>query len=272
MISDSGRELVASRSARRIAALFLVDRLDNQNMVSHIMAMPISRRSSLGLVVLGMLIDEPMHAYRMQKLLKLWGKDKVVNIRRPASIYQTIERLIRLELVTVRKTVQTESHPDRIVYGITAKGRSTLRTWLRETLTTVGAEFPDFPAGVSMLALLTPDDAKAAFEIRAEGIKVALKQLEMDKQGARGVPRLFLLEDSYRSALLEAELTWLLAAISDLANGSLSWDEKWVRSIAAKHQPACQDETVDSAPQADKTASRPTKSRRKPQPNKRAAR
>jgi DNA-binding PadR family transcriptional regulator len=212
-------------------------------MVSHNMAMANTPRpSALGLVVLGMLIAEPMHAYRMQKLLKLWGKDKVVNIRRPASLYQAIERLIRLELVNVWKTVQTESHPDRIVYGITAKGRSTLTTWLREMLTTVEDEFPNFAAAVSMLALLTPDDAKASFERRAETIKVALKQLEEGKQEAGDIPRLFLLEDAYRTVLLEAELTWLSAAISDLVSGSLSWDEQWVRSIAAQHTPPHEDD------------------------------
>lgn len=231
----------------------------------------ISRPSSLGLVVLGMLIDEPMHAYRMQKLLKLWGKDRVVNIRRPASIYQTIERLIRLELVDVRKTVQTESHPDRIVYGITAKGRSTLRTWLRDLLTAVGEEFPNFPAAVSMLALLTPDDAKASFESRAEAINVALKQLEEEKQAAGDVPRLFLLEDEYRTALLKAELTWLSTAISDLASGSLSWDEEWVRSISAQHKPTHHEENVDSKPRSDKTTTHSSKEKRKPHPKKRAA-
>ena len=180
--------------------------------------------SSLGLVVLGMLVDEPMHAYRMQKLLKLWGKDKVVNIRRPAKYLSenVIERLIRLELVDVRRTVQTERHPDRIVYGLTARGRSTLRIWLREMLTVVGEDFPDFPAAVSMLGLLTPDEAKASFENRAEAIKAALKQLDENKQAAGDVPRLFLLEDAYRTALLEAERTWLEVAISDLASGSLS--------------------------------------------------
>jgi DNA-binding PadR family transcriptional regulator len=240
-------------------------------MFSHSMAMKNAPHpSSLGLVVLGMLVDEPMHAYRMQKLLKLWGKDKVVNIRRPASIYQTIERLIRLELVDVRRTVQTESHPDRIVYGLTARGRSTLRIWLREMLTVVGEEFPDFPAAVSMLVLLTPDEAKASFENRAEAIKAALKQLDEDKQAAGDVPRLFLLEDAYRTALLEAELTWLEVAISDLASGSLSWNEEWIRSIAAQHKPPHEEESTDSDLRIHKKAKLSSKEKRKPQAKNRA--
>jgi len=240
-------------------------------MVSHSMGMKnVPHSSSLGLVVLGMLVGEPMHAYRMQKLLKLWGKDKVVNIRRPASIYQTIERLIRLELVDVRKTVQTESHPDRIVYGLTAKGGSTLRIWLREMLTTVGEEFPNFPAAVSMLVLLTPTEAKASFENRAEVIKAALKQLDKEKQAAGDVPRLFLLEDAYRTALLEAELTWLEAAISDLASGALSWNEEWIRSIAAQHKPPREEESTDSDHRGHKADKLPITGKRRTQAKNRA--
>ena len=240
-------------------------------MFSHNMAMKKidTRPSALGLVVLGMLIDEPMHVYRMQKLLKLWGKDKVVNIRRSASIYQTIERLIRLELVDVRKTVQTASHPDRIVYGISASGRSTLRAWLREMLASVGGEFPNFPAAVSMLALLTPEDAQASFNVRVEAIKGELKQLEEDMQAAGDVPRLFLLEDAYRIAILEAELRWLSATISDMESGSLSWTEEWIRSIAAQHKPPQQDENAADKLRSSETKTRGGNRRPKREPSKR---
>jgi DNA-binding PadR family transcriptional regulator len=234
------------------------------------MAMKIdSRPSALGLVVLGMLIDEPMHVYRMQKLLKLWGKDKVVNIRRSASIYQTIERLIRLGLVDVRRTVQTESHPDRIVYGITANGRSTLRVWLREMIASVEGEFPNFPAAVSMLALLTPEDAQASFKVRAEAIKGALKQLEEDIQAAGDVPRLFLLEDVYRTTVLEAELRWLLATISEMESGSLHWTEEWIRSISAQHKPPPQDESTASELPGDEATTPRDNRRPKKDPVKR---
>jgi DNA-binding PadR family transcriptional regulator len=57
-----------------------------------------TRGSALGLIVLALLIEEPMHAYRMQKLIRERGKDQVVNVRRGASIYQTSDRLQRLEL------------------------------------------------------------------------------------------------------------------------------------------------------------------------------
>jgi DNA-binding PadR family transcriptional regulator len=193
--------------------------------------------SSLGLILLGMLTREPMHAYRMQKLIREWGKDKVVNVRRPASVYQTIDRLLRLGLIRIRETVQSESHPDRIVYEITEDGRSTATAWLREMLTAVGSDFPDFPAAVSVLVMLTPRDAQKQLEIRAVAVRNALEKLQAEKQAAGDLPRLFLLEDAYRTALLDAELIWLQATIQDLDTGSLTWNEKWLQDVAEKFTP-----------------------------------
>lgn len=48
-----------------------------------------------------------------------------------------------------------------------------------------------------------------------------------------GLPRLFLLEEEYRKAVLEAELGWLRGVIDDLREGHLAWSEEWLREIAA---------------------------------------
>jgi len=193
-----------------------------------------ARRSPLGLIILAMLLEEPMHAYRMQKLIKQRGKDKVVNVRQRASVYQTLEPLLRLGLIEVRETVQTESYPDRIVYAITDRGRDAAKTWLHEMLTTVGADFPEFPAAVSVLAMLTPDEARKQLGIRADAIRKELGKLDAEKRGAEELPRLFLLEDAYRTAVLQAELAWLQNVIADLGSGSLAWDDQWLREVAAK--------------------------------------
>src|SRR5579871_4674020 len=128
--------------------------LDSLNLTSYNMTMTTeTRRSALGLIVLSMLGEEPMHPYRMQKLIRQRGKDLVVNVRQRASIYQTIDRLLRLGLIRIHETVSTESRPDRVVYAITDQGRAAARTWLREMLSTVGGDFPEFPAAVSVLMI-----------------------------------------------------------------------------------------------------------------------
>jgi DNA-binding PadR family transcriptional regulator len=186
-----------------------------------------TQHSSLGLIVLWLLFEGPKHVYRMQKLMESQGKDRVVNVRSRASLYQTIERLTRLGLVEVRETVRTESHPDRIVYAITKAGREAAREWLREMLRTTGGEYPDFIAAVSVLFGLAPEDARAQLEHRAERLAAELAETESEVAGAPpGLPRLFLLEEEYRRAVLGAELTWVRGVIEDLREGRLTWSEQ----------------------------------------------
>ncbi|HEX7942778.1 MAG TPA: PadR family transcriptional regulator [Gemmatimonadaceae bacterium] len=196
-----------------------------------------AQRSSLGLIVLEMLDEEPMHVYRMQKLIRQRGKDRVVNVRARASLYQTIERLVRLGLVEVRETVQTERHPDRTVYAITAAGRKVAREWLREMLRTTDGEFPEFIAAMSVLTALTPEDARRQLELRAEKLAAELHDTESTLAGSPDLPRLFLLEEEYRRAMLGAELSWVRAVIEDMREGRLTWNEQWLRDIAAAFSP-----------------------------------
>jgi DNA-binding PadR family transcriptional regulator len=196
-----------------------------------------AQRSSLGLVVLGLLSEEPMHVYRMQKLIQQRGKDRVVNVRARASLYQTIQRLVRLGLVELRETIRTPGHPDRTIYAITQAGRTTARQWLREMLRTTGAEYPEFIAAVSELAGLTPDDARQQLELRAERLEAELAETQAELGGHPQLPRLFLLEEEYRQAVLDAELSWVSGLVDDLRTGRLTWNEPWRRQVAAALTP-----------------------------------
>lgn len=198
----------------------------------------IPRRSALGLIVLWQLWEEPMHVYRMQKLIETQGKDRVVNVRARASLYQAIERLARHGLVEVAETIRVESYPDRVVYGITQTGREVAREWLKEMLHTTDGEYPDFILAVSLLFGLPPQEARAELELRARKLEAALEDTESElAAGPPGLPRLFLLEEEYRRAVLGAELAWLRGVIADLREGRLTWSEQWLREISAAFLP-----------------------------------
>jgi DNA-binding PadR family transcriptional regulator len=203
--------------------------------------------SSLGLIVLWLLFEEPLHVYRMQKLIEAQGKDRVVNVRARASLYQTIERLVRLGLVEVSETVRTAAYPDRIVYAITDSGREVAREWLREMLRTTGQDYPEFIAAVSLLFGLEPEDARAQLEQREQRLAAELADTESAVAGAPpGLPRLFLLEEEYRKAILEAQLAWLRGVIEDLRERRLDWSQEWLREIAAAFlPPSDQDDQED---------------------------
>jgi DNA-binding PadR family transcriptional regulator len=196
-----------------------------------------AQRSALGLIVLGLLTEEPMHVYRMQKLLQQYGKERVVNVRSRASLYQTLDRLLRLGLVEVRETVRTEGYPERIIYAITEAGRVAAGEWLREMLRTTGGEYPEFIAAVSMLFGLTPEDACRQLELRAERLAAELAETEAILAANPDMPRLFLLEEEYRRAVSQAELAWLRSVIDDLREGHLTWTKEWLREMAAAYTP-----------------------------------
>jgi DNA-binding PadR family transcriptional regulator len=206
-----------------------------------IMAMPspsAPQRSSLALLVLWLLYEKPQHVSGMQKLIEAQGKDRVVNVRSRGSLYQTIERLVRHGLVEVSETVRVEGYPDRILYAITDAGREVAREWLREMLRTVGGEYPEFIAAVSILFGLPPDDARAQLEERERRLAAELADTEAALASAPpGLPRLFLLEEEYRKAVLDAQLSWLRGVIDDLRERRLDWSEQWLREIAAAFIP-----------------------------------
>src|SRR5512140_3474342 len=101
------------------------------------------KRSPLALAILVLLHEAPMHPYRMQRLIKDRSKDHVINVTQRASLYQTIDQLLREGLITFWETARQEGFPERTVYKLTDKGHEAAVKWLREMLSTPAAEFPE---------------------------------------------------------------------------------------------------------------------------------
>jgi DNA-binding PadR family transcriptional regulator len=191
------------------------------------------RRSPIALAVLALLYEEPMHPYRMQQLIKERGKDKVINVRQRASLYQTIERLLKADLIRVQETTRRERWPERTIYVLTDDGRQATLQWMREMLATPTPEFPEFPAALSQIALLTPDDVLSQLEKRAEALEQEITDIEEELVSVREfVPRLFLVEMEYLRAIQDTELAWVQSLIHDLRSGKLTWTEWSVRQHA----------------------------------------
>jgi DNA-binding PadR family transcriptional regulator len=192
-----------------------------------------TRPSPIALAVLALLYEGPMHPYRMQQLIKERGKDEVINVRQRASLYQTIDRLLRGRLIAVRETARGEKRPERTIYELTEAGREAMLLWMREMLATPAREFPDFPAALAYLPMLTPEDARAQLDRRAHTLRGELDRIDAEIDRATGVvPRLFLVEMEYLRTMLQTELAWVRALVDDLDAGHLTWSEEWLHMIA----------------------------------------
>jgi DNA-binding PadR family transcriptional regulator len=186
--------------------------------------------SPLALAVLTLLYEAPMHPYRMQRLIKDRGKDEVINVQQRASLYQTISQLLRAGLITFWETTRQEGFPERTVYKLTEKGHHTAVKWLRDMLSTPAQEYPEFPAAVSLLPLLTPEDALHQLEMREARLTDRIATIDKDLETyAVSLPRLFLLESEYMRTVLEAEQKWVRLIIADLRSGELTWNQEWLR-------------------------------------------
>ena len=196
------------------------------------------QRSALALTVLALLVEAPMHPYRMHELIKRRGKDTVVNVTQRNSVYQTIARLLRSGLIRVHKTLRDPGRPERVVYEITEDGRSTLTSWLREMLAAPAQEYPDFPAALAFLPVLPARDVLHQLEMRGGEIEAQLVQSQAITRELLdgGLPRLFLIEEEYKQAMLMAELAWLNKVIEDLKSKALNWNTQWLRKMAAEFE------------------------------------
>jgi DNA-binding PadR family transcriptional regulator len=190
------------------------------------------KRSPLALTILTLLHEAPMHPYRMQRLIKDRGKDQVINVEQRASLYQIINQLLRAGLITFWETTREEGFPERTVYKLTDKGHEAALNWMRDMLSTPAQEFPEFPAAVSLLPLLTPEDTLHQLEIREAGLtgRIASIDEELQTYSAK-LPRLFLLESEYVRVVLDAELNWVRSIITDLRSGQLTWNQDWIRAF-----------------------------------------
>jgi DNA-binding PadR family transcriptional regulator len=187
---------------------------------------PASRPSTLAVAILGLLEAGPMHPYGLQRLIKLWGKDQVVNVGQRANLYRTINRLQEGGFIAVRHTERDQQFPERTVYDLTDAGRQASREWLTDMLASARYEFPEFPAALSFVMVLGPDETRSVLEQRANAVRERLAELDRELEQYRGeLPRVSLLETDYLRAVTAAELSWLTSVLDDLRSGALTWSE-----------------------------------------------
>jgi len=196
------------------------------------------RSSPLALAVLSLLHAAPLHPYAMQRLLKEWGKDNVVNVGQRANLYKTIKRLLQAGLIAVRQTERDQQYPERTVYELTDAGRRAAHDWLTDMVVRPRNEFPQFPAALSFLMMLTPDEARAALEQRASALRGQLGAVDANLVAlGPTLPRVTLMDDEYVRAMISAELAWVDGVVAELSSGALSWSQEELAALGAQLGP-----------------------------------
>ena len=193
------------------------------------------KRSPLALAILGLLEDGPLHPYGMQQLIKRWGKDEVINVGQRATLYKMINRLCEAGLIKPAGTTRDHSYPERTSYELTEVGRETRQQWMSEVLSTPRNEFPEFPAGLSFLPLLTPESTRELLVTRRDKLVQRLAERDALIAGVGfSLPRATMLETEYLHVLTEAEVRWLDSVIAGLGDGSITWTARELQQASAR--------------------------------------
>ena len=182
----------------------------------------------LGLAVLSYLTERPMHAYELNRTLKDRDAARTFKLSYGA-LYGVVGQLAEAGLIRASGTGQRGKLPRHTVYELTDAGRAEMRAWLAELLSEPRHEYPAFAAALSLVVVLPPGEVADLLRARLGRVASAVAEIrgQRDATVATGVHPVFLVEDDYRIALLEAEasfITSFLAKIDDPENG---WSGPW---------------------------------------------
>jgi DNA-binding PadR family transcriptional regulator len=187
----------------------------------------------LALAVLAELTQRPMHRYELASVLRAHGKERDMDVKL-SSLYTVVQNLAKHGLLEVVGTSRQGQRPERTTYRITEAGRREMTEWTRVLISEPQSEHPSFTAGLSIMVVLPPEDVIALLHIRLTRLEetIAARRAELAEM-RRDVPRLFLTEDEYALAMLEAEATWVRSLWNELATGThpdlAGWRE-WQRT------------------------------------------
>lgn len=181
----------------------------------------------LGLQLLAMLVERPMHPYEMATELRGRGKEQDLKIQW-GSLYTVVQNLEKHGFIEAAETTREGRRPERTVYQLTQAGHDEVVDWLREIVGVPEREYPRLKTALSVVGVLPPDEV---IELIGERIAILDRQLAEARADLVKVqdvvPRIFLIEAEYSMALEQAEADWLRGLLAELQAGTLPGMAAW---------------------------------------------
>jgi DNA-binding PadR family transcriptional regulator len=169
-----------------------------------------------------------MHPYALGRALREHGDARSIKFN-PGSLYMVVGQLARAGLVAEQATGRDGQRPEHTVYALTDAGRRELRDWLRELVGLPRHEYPAFIAALAFVSALPPGEVTELLTSRLD--LLARQQAEITDLIAdclaRDVPGLFLLEEEYRLAQLDAEYGFVQHLRARMADPATDWITLW---------------------------------------------
>jgi DNA-binding PadR family transcriptional regulator len=189
----------------------------------------------LALAVLSYLSQRPMHPYELGRTLREHGDARSIKYNH-GSLYMVFGQLARAGLITEVATSREGRLPERTVYRLTDAGLHELQDWLSELVEQPQHEFPSFVAALSLIGALPPDKVVELLRRRLDRLAEQRAEITGLIEGtlAAGVPALFVVEEEYRLAVLDAESAFVRRFIDRVTDPETGWGRAWAQAHAAR--------------------------------------
>ncbi|MEU7695387.1 PadR family transcriptional regulator [Microbispora hainanensis] len=177
--------------------------------------------SSTRVLILGVLLDGPLHGYEVRKKLELWGAQHWANVAF-GSIYHALGKMAQEGLLEVVGD-DRPSGRGRTVYGITPEGRAEFDRRLREHWSEIMPIVDPFQVALTFMDRLPKADLPAIVRERAELLRAGFASYERARHAKRaaGAPRHVDECLELTAAEFRAQLEWLEQAVERIEHDDL---------------------------------------------------
>ncbi|MGH3645780.1 MAG: PadR family transcriptional regulator [Micromonosporaceae bacterium] len=179
----------------------------------------------LALTVLAYLSRGPMHPYELSRTLRDHGDARSVKFTH-GSLYMVVRQLEKAGFVAPQQSTREGQRPERTPYAITDSGLAELVDWLRELVEQPRHEYPDFVAALSLIGALPPDKVVRLLGNRLRGLAAQRAEIQQLIDGTDVHP-LFLIEEEYRLAMLDAEVAFVEGFVARITDPVDGWQKPW---------------------------------------------
>ncbi|WP_062344089.1 PadR family transcriptional regulator [Herbidospora yilanensis] len=174
--------------------------------------------SSTRVLILGTLLDGPLHGYEVRRRLELWGAAYWANVAY-GSIYHGLAKMADEGLLTVVE----HGRGGKTVYEITGDGREEFRRRLLTYWWEIKPIVDPFQVALTFMDRLPKADLVNAMEARLTQLRAAVSSTEraLEAKSSFDAPR--HIDECIRlaNAQLRSQLGWVEGAIERVESGEL---------------------------------------------------
>ena len=177
--------------------------------------------TTLGISVLALLRERPMHGYEMFQTLQARHSDRIVKVR-PGSLYHVVGRLAEEKLIRQTGSGRHGNRPERTTFEITDAGIEALAERVRDLVAQPVNEFPRFVVALAEIHNLELDAALTAVNTRIEALEAGIAEMRALRAASAAAP-VYLVALEYLLATTQAKVSWLREFVDSVESGRLQW-------------------------------------------------